>query len=93
MLLPTAVLDIHMIGPNISPLVNCQVLRPRSNLTVTLHHGLYHVVQSRLSSPDIVVGKRLVHLSFLSYFFVIYFVAQYKCSAGICSSVYHEGQW
>jgi len=58
-LLPKVVLDVHMIGPNLSSLVNGQVLRLRSSLMLTLHRGLYHVVHSRLSAPDIVIGKHL----------------------------------
>ena len=60
-LLPMVELDIHMIGPNVSSLVDGQVLRLRSSLTLTLHRGLYHVVHSQLSAPDIVIGKRLTH--------------------------------
>ena len=69
MLLPTVALDIHMIGPNISSLVDGQVLRLRPSLAVTLHHGLYHAVQWQLSTPDIVIGKRLAH--FVSCYFYI----------------------
>ena len=61
------VLDIHMIGPNISSVVDGQVLRPRSNLTVTLHHGLYHVVHFQCSTPDIVIGK-----SFVVFFCIVF---------------------
>jgi len=64
-LLPSVVLDVHMIGPNISSLVDGQVLRLRSSLTVTLHHGLYHVVHSQLSAPDIVIGMHFSPLIFL----------------------------
>ena len=63
MLLPSVVLDIHMVGPNLSSLVDGQVLTLRPSLTLTLHHGLYHAVQSQLSAPDIIIGKCLMHLS------------------------------
>jgi len=62
-LLPSVVLDIHMVGPNLSSLVDGQVLTLRPSLTLTLHHGLYHAVQSQLSAPDIIIGKCLMHLS------------------------------
>lgn len=75
MLLPTLVFDIHMIGPHISTLVDDEVLRPRSSVSVTLHRGLYHVVQSHLSVPDIVIGKHLMPLSLLLHrFLCVFFV-------------------
>ena len=57
MLLPAMVFDIHMVGPNISSLVDGQVLTLRPSLTVTLHHGLYHDVHTQLPAPNIVVGE------------------------------------
>ena len=57
MLLPAMVFDIHMVGPNISSLVDGQILTLRPSLTVTLHHGLYHDVHTQLPAPNIVVGE------------------------------------
>ena len=57
MLLPAMVFDIHMVGPNISSLVDGQILMLRPSLTVTLHHGLYHDVHTQLPAPNIVVGE------------------------------------
>jgi len=56
-LLPAMVFDIHMVGPNISSLVDGQILTLRPSLTVTLHHGLYHDVHTQLPAPNIVVGE------------------------------------
>ena len=57
MLLPAMVFDIHMVGPNVSSLVDGQVLTLRPSSTVTLHHGLYHDVHTQLPAPNIVVGE------------------------------------
>jgi len=61
-LLPTTALDLHLVGPNISSLVDSRVLRPHSTVTVTLHCGVYHALQPVLPAPHLIIGKALLCL-------------------------------
>jgi len=90
MLLPTAVLHIDMIGPNVSSAVNGQVLTPRTNLTVTLHHGLYHIVHSHLATPDLVIGKSYYLFFFTLFYFLFLMLLCFILAFLFCRLIFFE---